>query len=117
MTDGLTDELIWGGLGNLRFLQVNSHRIYRAVTAPPYPQRLCRHSPWQHPPWTQIVAPWLPMSLLQAASARVCAHCDRSPCLGRQMAPIDKLRDGRSTGLGWLPLDEDTQQSTERWCR
>jgi len=22
MTDGLTDELIWGGLGNLRFLQV-----------------------------------------------------------------------------------------------
>ena len=21
-TDGLTDELIWGGLGNLRFLQV-----------------------------------------------------------------------------------------------
>jgi hypothetical protein len=22
-TDGLTDELIWGGLGNLRFLQVN----------------------------------------------------------------------------------------------
>ena len=22
-TDGLTDKLIWGGLGNLRFLQVN----------------------------------------------------------------------------------------------
>ena len=63
----------------------NSHRIYyRAVAAPPYPQRLCRHSPWQHPPWTQIVAPRLPMSLLQAASARVRAHCDRSPCLGRQ---------------------------------
>ena len=23
-TDGLTDDLIWGGLGNLRFLQVNT---------------------------------------------------------------------------------------------
>ncbi len=95
----------------------NSHRIYRAVAAPPYPQRLCRHSPWQHPPWTQIVAPRLPMSLMQAASARVRAHCDRFPCLGRQNGTHRKLRDGRSTGLGWLLLDEDTQQSTERWCR
>ena len=62
----------------------NSHCIYRAVAAPPYPLWLCRHSPWQHPPRTQIVAPWLPMSLLQAASARVRAHCDQFPCLGRQ---------------------------------
>ena len=29
-------------------------------------------------------APRLPMSLMQAPCARVRAHCDRSPCLGRQ---------------------------------
>jgi hypothetical protein len=62
----------------------NSHRIYRAVAASPYLQRLCHHSPWQHQPWTQIVAPRLPMSLLQAASARVRANCNPFPCLGRQ---------------------------------
>ena len=33
------------------------------------------------------------------------------------MAPIKKLGDGRSTGLGWPPLDDDTQQPTERWRR
>ena len=32
---------------------------------PPYPQRLRPPSPWKHPPWTRIVAPQLPMSLLQ----------------------------------------------------
>ena len=26
------------------------------------------------------------------------------------------MRDGRSTGLGWLPLVGSTQQLTERWC-
>ncbi len=36
---------------------------------------------------------------------------------GAEMAPIEKLGDGRSTGLGWLPLDDDTQQPTERWLR
>ncbi len=33
------------------------------------------------------------------------------------MAPMEKLRDGRSTGLGWLLLDGDMQQPTERWRR
>ena len=36
---------------------------------------------------------------------------------GAEMAPIEKLGDGRSTGLGWPPLDDDTQQPTERWRR
>ncbi len=36
---------------------------------------------------------------------------------GAKMAPIEKLGDGRSTGLGWPPLDDDTQQPTERWHR
>jgi hypothetical protein len=30
---------------------------------------------------------------------------------------IEKLGDGRSTGLGWPPLDDDTQQPTKRWRR
>jgi hypothetical protein len=30
------------------------------------------------------------------------------------MAPSEKLRDGRSIGLGWLPFKEGTQQPTER---
>jgi hypothetical protein len=76
-------HFLLGGIGKSHITK-NSHRIYQAVAAPPYPQRFCHHSPWQHPPWTQIMAPRLPMSLLQAASARVCAHCDRFPCLGRQ---------------------------------
>ncbi len=33
------------------------------------------------------------------------------------MAPIKKLRDGQSTGLGWSLLDEYNQQLTERWYR
>ena len=36
---------------------------------------------------------------------------------GTVMAPIKKLRDGRSTGLGWPLLNGSTQQPTERWCR
>jgi len=32
---------------------------------PPYPQRHRPPSPWKHPPWTRIVSPRLPMSLLQ----------------------------------------------------
>ena len=78
--------------------------IYRAVAAPPYPQRLCRHSPWQHPPWTGILAPRLPMSLMQAPCARDLAHCGGFPCFVCQRAPIEKLRDGQSPSLGWPPL-------------
>ena len=36
---------------------------------------------------------------------------------GAKMAPIKKLGDGRSTGLGWPPLDDDTQLPTEQWRR
>ena len=36
---------------------------------------------------------------------------------GAERAPIEKLGDGRSTGLGWPPLDDDTRQPTERWRR
>ncbi len=35
---------------------------------PPYPQRLCPISPWQHMPWPQIMVPRLPTSLLKAPS-------------------------------------------------
>ena len=31
-----------------------------------------------------------------------------------EMAPVKKLRCGRSTGLGWLPFDEGTQQPTKQ---
>ena len=30
---------------------------------------------------------------------------------------MKKLRDGRSTGLGWPLLNGSMQQPTERWCR
>ncbi len=29
------------------------------------------------------------------------------------MAPIEKLGDGRSTGLGWPPLDDDTLHNNQ----
>ena len=32
------------------------------------------------------------------------------------MAPIEKLQDGRSTGLGWPLLDCLPQQPTKGWC-
>ncbi len=32
---------------------------------------------------------------------------------GADMAPMEKLRDGRSTGLGQPQINEDTEQSTE----
>ena len=69
----------------------NTHRIYQAVAAPPYPQRICRHSPWQHPPWTGILVPRLLMSLLQAPCARVSAHCGGFPCLGRHNGTHQKI--------------------------
>ena len=37
--------------------------------------------------------------------------------LGAEMAPMEKLRDGRGTDLWWLPLGGHMQQPTERWCR
>jgi hypothetical protein len=37
--------------------------------------------------------------------------------LGAKMAPMEKLRDGRGTDLGWLPFGGDMQQPTKRWCR
>ncbi len=46
------------------------------------------------------------------------AHAAFGPLvMGAEMAPMEKLRDGRSTGLGWLLLDGDMQQPTEQWCR
>ena len=36
---------------------------------------------------------------------------------GAEMAPIEKLRDGRSSGLRWPSFERETQQPTERWCR
>jgi hypothetical protein len=32
---------------------------------------------------------------------------------GAKMAPIEKLRDERNTGLGWPQLNDDTQQPTK----
>jgi hypothetical protein len=34
---------------------------------------------------------------------------------GAKMVPIKKMRDGQSTGLGWLPLDGGIQQPTIGW--
>ncbi len=36
---------------------------------------------------------------------------------GAEIAPIEKLRDGQSTGLRWPSFESETQQATERWCR
>ena len=36
---------------------------------------------------------------------------------GAEMAPVEKLRDGRSSGLRWPSFERETQQPTERWCR
>jgi hypothetical protein len=44
------------------------------------------------------------MSLMVAAGARVRACCSDSLLGGTEMAPIEKLGDGRSTGLGWPHL-------------
>jgi hypothetical protein len=46
---------------------------------PPYPQRLRPPSPWKHLPWTRIVSPRIPMSLLQVPVARAWARCGRNP--------------------------------------
>ena len=57
-------------------------------------------------------APRLPMSLTQApgARARVRARCCGFPCLGHRNGAHRKMRDGRSTGLGWPPLVGSQQQ-------
>jgi len=54
----------------------------------PYPQRLCPRSPWQHPPWTRVTAPHLPMSPVQALGGAARSHRSRSPCFGRQKGTL-----------------------------
>ena len=76
-------------------------------------------------------------SLSMATSAMDPNHCATAPyesnvggrCQGLRLLlliplfgapkwhPSKKLGDGRSTGLGWPPLDDATQQPTERWRR
>ena len=70
---------------------------------PSYPQRLCPCPPWQHPPWTRIAAPWLPMSLLQAPGGHVCAQCGRFPCFGAPKWHHKKWENTQQpTGGCWL---------------
>ena len=68
----------------------------------PYPQRLCPRSPWQHPPWTRVTAPHLPMSPVQVLGGA--AHALVPLVLGAKRAPIEKLRDGRGRDLRWPPF-------------
>jgi hypothetical protein len=60
---------------------------------------------------------WVDAAIKGAKVSAVGTRCD-DPLLGdAKIAPIKKLRDGRSTSLGWPPLVGLTQQSKERWCR
>jgi hypothetical protein len=61
---------------------------------PPYSQRLRPPSPWKHPPWTRIVSPRLPISLL---------HVTRKAAFARQ---------GRRRGLSSLPANADARCKT-----
>jgi hypothetical protein len=81
--------------------------------APPYSQRLCPLSPWQHPPRTQITAPRLPMSPMQASGVAGSLTPLLFPCMGCQNGTHQKKREGRDLNLRWLPLDGGIQQSTE----
>jgi hypothetical protein len=56
----------------------------RWAAALPTFHRHCPPSTRKHAPWTWIVAPWLPMNLLEAPSIRAQARCVWSLCLGRQ---------------------------------
>jgi hypothetical protein len=51
-------------------------------------QQLCPRSPWQHPPWTRVTAPHLPMSPVQALGGAARSHRSRSPCFGRQKGTL-----------------------------
>jgi hypothetical protein len=91
-------------------------RIYHKMSrrAAPYPQRLCRHSPWKHPPWTQIVAPWLPMSLTQAPGARDLAHCGEFPCFGRQNCTYRKIERWAAEHWSWVAATRWFDTTTNR---
>jgi hypothetical protein len=80
---------------------------------PPYPQRLRPPSPWKHPPWTRIVSPRLPMSLLQAPVARACARCGSIPWLGRPNGThrkIERWVEHRSWVAAVLSIDTTTNR-------
>ena len=102
---------------------LNTHRTHNTqlkmsrCPLPPYHQRLCPPSPWQHPPWTRIVALRLPMSLRRHLASGLARAAFGPLVWGTEMAPIEKLGDGRSTGLEWPLLDCPTQQPNQRWCR
>jgi hypothetical protein len=56
----------------------------------PYPEQLCPILPWHHPPWPQIMAPQLPMSLLKAPSGRFAINTAGAFAWGVKMRPIKK---------------------------
>jgi hypothetical protein len=85
----------------------------------PYPQRLCPRTPWEHPPWTQITAPHLPMIPVEALRGTACFHHSPSPCFGRRNGTHGKIeRWAGPRDLRWPPFHHQTQQPTEgrmRW--
>ena len=58
-----------------------------------------------------------PRDLMEAHPAPGLVRATFGPLVwGAVSVPIEKLRDGRNTGLGWLLLNGSTQQPTEQWC-
>ncbi len=82
---------------------------------PPYSQRLCPLSPWQpHPPWPQITAPWLPLSLCRCPIWQVCSCCSFPLVWGAEMALIKKREwDGALTLGGRHSMGEYNNQPND----
>ena len=74
-----------------RHTHTQQHTQHKMSCCSPYPHRLCPPSPWKHPPWTQIDAPRLPMSPIEAPGGWAHVRCVWSLCLGRQNGAHQKI--------------------------
>ncbi len=78
-------------------------------------QWLCNLSPWQRPPWTQILAPLIPMGPYKACGVGCALIAVCSFVWGAKMQHIKNQRDGCDLGLRWPSISRTTQQPTESW--
>ncbi len=76
-------------------------------------QRLCHLSPWQHPPWTHILAPLIPKGPYKARSVMCALVAVCSFVWGAKMQHIKNDREGCDLGLRWPSFGQTTQQPTK----
>jgi hypothetical protein len=95
------------------------------------PCRCCRHRRHRHPRRCRASASLSNRNIRHGPESR-CRSSRRVQCRrvapglglaaagsldwGAPMAHIKKLREGKALVFGWLPLNENTKQPTERWC-